>query len=165
MLWVVMMDARLQTSMLVICVFQFLWKTDKGQIPYVIVITHPWGLYLSFKRDGRVRSPSAELYKSDTNQMDVLQLLCFMVHEQIKDALSLCLAWRMILYCWSRAAELCGWFSWWKALGFHAVKLERIYHTDSHNQPCVQNLYKCTIGATNQLATHIICMKHALHHG
>ena len=32
------------------------------------------------KRDARGQS----IYKSDTNQMDVLQLLCFMVHEQIK---------------------------------------------------------------------------------
>ena len=27
-------------------------------------------------------------------------------------------------YCWSCATELCGWFSWWKALGFHAIKPE-----------------------------------------
>ena len=42
---------------------------------------------------------------------------------------------------------------------------ERIYHADSHNQPCVWNLYKRTFGVTNQLATCIICIKRALHHG
>ena len=40
------------------------------------------------KHDAQGRS----VYKSDTNRMDVLQLLCFMVHEQIKGALRLCLA-------------------------------------------------------------------------
>ena len=38
------------------------------------------------------------------------------------------------------------------ALGFHAVKSERIYHADSRNQSCIRNLYKHTFGATNQLA-------------
>ena len=55
---------------------------------YVIVITHPQGLYLICKCNARGWS----IYKSDTNQMDLLQLLCFMVCEQIKSALSLCLA-------------------------------------------------------------------------
>ena len=45
------------------------------------------------------------------------------------------------------------------ALGFHAVKSEWIYHANSRNQPCVQNLYKRTFGATKQLATRIISMK------
>ena len=31
------------------------------------------------------------------------------------------------------------------ALGFHAIKSERIYHADSHNLPCVWNLYKRTL--------------------
>ena len=31
------------------------------------------------------------------------------------------------------------------ALGFHAVKFELIYHADSHNLPCVRNLYKRTL--------------------
>ena len=31
------------------------------------------------------------------------------------------------------------------ALGFHAVKLERIYHANSHNLPCIRNLYKRTL--------------------
>ena len=72
-----------------------------AHIWYVIVITHPWGLYLSCKRNARGR----RVYKSDTNLMDVLQLLCFMVCERIKGVLSLCLAWRTILYCWSHATE------------------------------------------------------------
>ena len=58
------------------------------------------------------------VYKSDTNWMDVLQLFCFMVCKWIKGFLSLCLAWRTILYCWSCAVEWCRWFSRWKALGF-----------------------------------------------
>ena len=54
------------------------------------VIAHPWGLYLICTRHTRGWS----IYKSDTNLMDVLQLLCFMVCEWIKGALSLYLAWR-----------------------------------------------------------------------
>ena len=84
---------------------------------------------------------------------------CVMVLEQIKGALSLCLAWRMILYCWFCSAEQCGWFSWWKALGFHAIKPEWIHHANLHNLSCIWNLYKCTFDATNQLGTHIICTK------
>ena len=101
------------------------------------------------------------VYKSHTNWMDVLQLLCFMVCERIKGALSLCLAWRTILYCWSCTTEWCGWISWWKDLGFHAIKLEWIYHSNSHNSPCVRTLYKRTFDATNQLATCIQYMHKA----
>ena len=54
----------------------------------VVVITHPLSLYL--------------ICKCNANWKDVLQLLYFIVHEQIKGVHSLlCLAWRrMILYCW-----------------------------------------------------------------
>ena len=92
------------------------WKEKQD---YVIVITHPWGLYLICKR------------------------------ERIKGAFSLCLAHKTILYCRSCAAEWCGWFSWWKAFGFHAVKLERIYCADSRNLPCIPTLYKHNYDATN----------------
>ena len=73
------------------------------------------------------------IYKSDTNWMYILRLLCFMVCEQIKGALSLRLAWRMILYCYTCVVEWCGWFSWWKALGFHTVMPEQICYANSHN--------------------------------
>ena len=79
----------------------------------------------------------------------MLQLLCFTAREWITGTLSLCLAWRMVLYCWFCAVEWCRWFSWWKALGFHAVKPERINHADSHNLPGVWTLYKRTLDATN----------------
>ena len=121
----------------------------------VIVITHPWGLYLIFKCDTLRWS----IYKSRTNCMDVLQLLCCIVCEQIKGTLSLCLAWRMILNCWSCAEQWCRWFSWWKALDFHVIKPERICRADSHNLPCVRTLYKCSFDTTNHLATRIIWMK------
>ena len=56
------------------------------------------------------------VYKSDANWMDVLQLLCFIVHKWIKGALSLCLAWWMILYCqycvWNNANGLVNWKPW-----------------------------------------------------
>ena len=55
--------------------------------------------------------------------------------------------------------------SWWKALGFHAVNPVRIYHTDLHNLPCIQILYKRTFDVTNQLATETICTKCDLYHG
>ena len=44
----------------------------------------------------------------------------------------------------------------------------RIYHSDSHNLSCVRTLYKRmfdTFDTTNQLATRIICTKHALNYG
>ena len=80
--------------------------------PQVIVITHPWGLCLICKHNTWGQS----VYKSDTKGMDVIQLLCFMVRERIKGDLSLCLAWRTILYCWSCPWEWCRIFSWWKTL-------------------------------------------------
>ena len=86
---------------------------------YVIVVTNPLSLYLICKRNVQGQS----IYKSDTNRMDMFQLLCFMVCEQIKGTLSLCMAWRTILYCWSCAVEWCEWFSWWKGLSFLAIKL------------------------------------------
>ena len=47
----------------------------------------------------------------------------------------------------------------------HAIKPEQIYNADLRNLPCVPTLYKHTFDdTTNQLATHIICMKCALHH-
>ena len=67
----------------------------------VKVITHPWGLYLISKCD----TSGWSIYKSETKWMDMLQLLCFMVLEWIKGTPSLCLAWRMILYCWSCATD------------------------------------------------------------
>ena len=39
---------------------------------YVIVVTHPRGLYLICKCDAQGQG----VYKSDTNRMGVLQLLC-----------------------------------------------------------------------------------------
>ena len=112
-------------------------------------------MYLICKRDTQGQS----VYKWDTNWMDVLQLLCFMVCEWIKGTLSLCVAWRMILYFWSCAAEWWGVFSWWKTLGFHAINPVQIYHADSLNLPCVRILYKLTFDITNQLATGIIYTK------
>ena len=82
---------------------------------YIIDTTYPWGLYLICKCNHREWS----IYKLDTNQMNVLQLFCFMMHKRIKGALSFCLAWKMILYCWSCVVEWCRWFSWWKALDSH----------------------------------------------
>ena len=66
-------------------------------------------------------------------------------------------AWSMILCCCEYCvSEWCRQFSWWKALGFHAVKLEWIYHVDLRNLPCVWILYKLTFDATNQCPTRII---------
>ena len=134
-------------------------------IVQVRVTTHLQALHLICKCDAWGRS----IYKSDTNQMEVSQLHCFMVHEWIKSTLSLCLAWRTILYCWSCAEEWCGVFSWWKALGFHVIDPIRIYHVNSLNLPCIWILYTRNFDTTNQLTTGIICMKVLstwwLHHG
>ena len=91
---------------------------------YIIVITHPWDFHMICKCDAPEYS-GLRVYKSDTNQTDVLQLLCFMVCKQVKGTLSLCQAWRMILYCWSCATKWCRQFSWWKALGFHTISQNR----------------------------------------
>ena len=76
----------------------------------------------------------------------------------------------------SKAPLACVWHEEWfyaagsvpqngvKALGFHVIKLEEIYNTDSCNFPCIQSLYERIFNATIQLATQIICMKCALHH-
>ena len=56
-----------------------------------IIMNGNWNntsLYMICNRNARGQS----VYKSDTNRMDVLQLLGFMVRQQIKGALSLCLA-------------------------------------------------------------------------
>ena len=52
-----------------------------------------------------------------------------------------------------------------EAFGFTHVKPEQIYHADSSNLTCIPTLNKHTFDTTNQLLTHIICMKHALHYG
>ena len=43
------------------------------------------------------------------------------------------------------------WFSWWKALGFYAVKSEWIYHADLCKLP---TLYKCTFDTTKVGFSH-----------
>ena len=102
------------------------------------------------------------IYKSDTNRMDVLQLLCFIVHERTKGALSLHLVWDIILYCWSCMNSVGGladepWVSMplsWNGFTMptHITFL------------CVRNLYKCTFDTPNHFATYIICMTRALDH-
>ena len=79
------------------------------------------------------------IYKLDTNQVDVLQLLCFIVCEQIKCALSLCLENDYILQvlCWNCASGV--------ADRNHAIKPEWIYHVDLLNLPYIRTLYKHTI--------------------
>ena len=79
------------------------------------------------------------MYKSDTNTISVLQLLCVVVHEQIKGALSLCLV-----------TLLCGWSSRWRALFFMPLNHKQICHGDSHY---VQILYTYAFNATKHLAT------------
>ena len=49
--------------------------------------------------------------------------------------------------------EQCKCYSWWKALGLHAVKLKQFHHADSHYLPCILTLYKHTFDTTDQLAT------------
>ena len=55
------------------------------KVVHVIIITHPRGLYPICKHDAQGWS----IYKSDTNWMDVLQLLCFMVNERPESAYKL----------------------------------------------------------------------------
>ena len=83
----------------------------------VVVITHPWSLYL--------------ICKCNANWKEVLQLLFFIVHEQIKGVHSLlCLAWRrMILYCWLCVRMVIAVYLM-KSLGFYAIKPEWICYAD-----------------------------------
>ena len=113
----------------------------------VLLITHPQGLYLICKLDPEDAAQGWSNYKTDTNWMGVLYLLYFMVREWIKGA-TLCLAQRrMTLYCLSCVGMVQGW-SWWKALGFHPVKLEQIYYTRLNNPPFIRTLFKHTFDAT-----------------
>ena len=59
--------------------------------------------------------------------MDMLLLHCYMVCERIKAALAV-FAMKSILYWWYYAAKWSGRFSWWKSLGFYAVKPGQIYY-------------------------------------
>ena len=77
----------------------------------VIVITHTLGLYLIYKCDAQGQS----IYKSDTNWMDVLQLLCLWCVSGSK----------VPLCCWHKGEQLyitgpmpewCKWCCWRKHL-------------------------------------------------
>ena len=115
---------------------------------YIIVIMHPWDLYLICKCDAWGCSLWAECL-----QIRYIPNGCFTTAFFYSAWVNqrypwLCLAWRTILYCWSCATERCGWFSWWTALDIHAFKLKWIYHTNLHNHPYIRILYKCTFEAT-----------------
>ena len=73
-----------------------------------------------------------------------------MVCEWIRGALSLCLTQKkndfvLLAQCSNSASDS----SWWKTLGFHAVKPEWIYYADSRNFPCIPIL--ATFDTTNSL--------------
>ena len=132
---------------------------------YVIVITHPLGLYLICKRDTRGCSQRQNIFKSDTNQMDVLQLLCLLCVHESKAPLAC--VWHVgeRFYTAAPVPEWCEWLTDGKRWIYMPLCWNgfTISHADSHSLPCTPTHYKHTFDATNQLTTCIICTKHALH--
>ena len=123
---------------------------------YVLVKTNPWCLYMMVPMGS---AQGWSVYKLDANQMDTLQLPCFILHGWIKSTLSMTVLQRRIILHFCLEWQL--WCSWWKAI--ISVPLGQSRCAILTNVFLrTQTIYKHTFDDTQQLATDIIYMTHVL---